>query len=171
MLETKRLLLRVLDANDAAKVQMLANQQSIADQTIMIPYPYPDGLASQWIAHLATMQVEGKQAVFAITIKATGELIGVVGLVIKDNGSVPELGYWLGVDYWGQGYMSEAVMAIIDYGFSELKLSKISALHFMQNAASGRVLEKCGFHFVRNSTCFVRKWDKEVAIKYYEIIK
>lgn len=92
MIETEGLLLRSLGAKDAARVQLLANNQDIADQTILIPHPYPDGLAAQWIAHLATMQIQGKQTVFAIILKATGELIGVVGLVIKDDNSVPELG-------------------------------------------------------------------------------
>lgn len=55
-----------------------------------------------------------------------------------------KLGYWLGVPYWNRGYMTEAVQALVGYGFTELGLNKITASHFARNPASGRVMQKLG---------------------------
>jgi len=71
-------------------------------------------------------------------------LIGSIGLEIKRENNNAELVYWLGKDYWGQGYATEAARAIISYGFDELKLHRIYARYLSHNLASGRVLEKLG---------------------------
>ena len=53
-------------------------------------------------------------------------------------------GYWLGKDYWNKGYATEAVKAVIGYGFEKLRLNRIYAGHFTKNPASGRVMQKTG---------------------------
>ena len=63
------------------------------------------------------------------------------------EGPAPELGYWLGLSYWGQGFATEAARAVIDYAFADLKLESIQAGARVTNPASRRVLEKCGFQW------------------------
>jgi RimJ/RimL family protein N-acetyltransferase len=56
-----------------------------------------------------------------------------------------EIGYWLGEEYWGLGIATEAVLAVVDYGFQTFDIHRIFAGVFERNSASMRVLEKAGF--------------------------
>jgi RimJ/RimL family protein N-acetyltransferase len=73
------------------------------------------------------------------------KLIGGCGIDPREDG--PEIGYWLGVAYWGQGYATEAVRALVDYGFGELCHDTLAAGARVTNPASRRVLEKCAFQW------------------------
>ena len=75
-----------------------------------------------------------------------GTLIGGCG-VGKLFGVDPEIGYWLGVPYWGNGYATEAARAVIDHAFTALGIDKLEAGARVSNPASRRVLEKCGFQW------------------------
>ncbi|MBF0545230.1 MAG: GNAT family N-acetyltransferase [Candidatus Riflebacteria bacterium] len=77
------------------------------------------------------------------------EMIGGIGLMVKEDVHrlTAELGYWLGEPYWGRGILTEAVRAIIPYGFEKLGLLRIYAEPYDFNLASCRVLEKSGFVF------------------------
>ena len=77
---------------------------------------------------------------------ADATVIGVGGIAMGE-GPAPELGYWLGLSYWGQGFATEAARAVIDYAFADLKLESIQADARVTNPASRRVLEKCGFQW------------------------
>ena len=72
------------------------------------------------------------------------ELCGAVGLQIADAHRHAELGYWIGVPFWGKGYATEAASAAVAFGFDMLRLNRIYAHHFAGNTASQRVLEKIG---------------------------
>ncbi len=72
-------------------------------------------------------------------------LIGACG--IDPYESVAEIGYWLGVPYWGQGYATEAARAVIDHAFGDLEHEALQAGARVSNPASRRVLEKCGFQW------------------------
>lgn len=90
---------------------------------------------------------------YAIVLKETGHPVGSIGLMVGEasNLKVPdnegEIGYWIGVPYWGQGLVPEAVREIMRYGFEDKQLDKIWCGYFDGNAKSKRVQEKCGFHF------------------------
>ena len=76
--------------------------------------------------------------------------MGSIGLITdsaRQYGSARSLGYALGIRYWGQGYMTEAVRAVIRFGFEKMSLDVISATCYPDNLASRRVLEKCGFQY------------------------
>jgi RimJ/RimL family protein N-acetyltransferase len=60
----------------------------------------------------------------------------------------PDLGYWLGVPFWGHGYATEAVRAVIDHAFADLDFDALGAGTRVTNPASRRVLEKCGFQWI-----------------------
>ena len=144
VLQTRRLTLRPFSLADAPEVQKLAGQPEVALMTIHIPYPYPDGAAEAWIATHAAGYEQGTTFIFAITHGEGGTLMGGISLMAdRDNGTA-ELGYWLGIPYWNQGFATEAAEAVLAYGFETLGLRRIYARYFRHNPASGRVMRKLG---------------------------
>jgi [ribosomal protein S5]-alanine N-acetyltransferase len=143
-LETARLRLRAFTADDAPRVQQLAGAREVADTTAVIPHPYPDGAAESWIAMHATAWREQRELVLASTLKDTGELIGAIGLVFDRTHELGELGYWVGVPYWGRGFATEAGRAVLGFAFREMGVHRVQAHHFARNPASGRVMLKMG---------------------------
>jgi RimJ/RimL family protein N-acetyltransferase len=143
-LETDRLRLRAFTVDDAPLVRELAGAREVAATTLNVPHPYEEGMAEAWIATHAPAYAADEIATFAITLAGTGELIGSIGLRIGRSHARAELGYWIGVPYWGRGYATEAAVAIIAFGFEELRLNRIYAQHMVGNPASGRVMQKAG---------------------------
>lgn len=142
-LKTERLLLRPFTPADAADVQRLANNDAVSGPTLNMPYPYEPGIAEKWIsAHRRDWEFR-TSAVYAVTLTDTSLLLGTVSLTWI-NRSMAELGYWIGEPYWGNGYCSEAVEALIGCAFEKLGIEKIVAEHWRANPASGRVMQKAG---------------------------
>jgi len=144
-LQTGRLLLRPFVAEDADDVQRLAGDVRIARGTAAVPHPYPDGAAEQWIASHEALAEAGRELVFAVTLRASGELVGAASLLaISAAHARAELGYWIGPPYWSQGYATEAVRALVDWGTRDLVLTRIVARCLAWNTASAAVLRKAG---------------------------
>lgn len=141
VLETERLVLRAPRLGDAKAIAILANDRRIAENTARIPHPYKFADAKAWLESVNT--AAGEQT-YAITLG--GDVIGACGFEVRDDG-VPEIGYWLGVPYWGKGYATEAVRALIDHAFGDLDHAALQAGARVTNPASRRVLEKCGFQW------------------------
>ncbi|MDJ0536714.1 MAG: GNAT family N-acetyltransferase [Xenococcaceae cyanobacterium MO_207.B15] len=159
ILKTSRLILRPLSPNDAISIQNLASDFQIADTTISIPHPYPDGEAERYISKQIAEQQTGHSVTFAIELKAEAKLIGITELrEIETEHCVAELSYWLAVKAWGKGYMSEALKPVLSFGFTTLYLNKIYAYHMVRNPASGKVLQKNGFKPEGLLRQRVRKW-------------
>ena len=160
---------------DAAVVQKLAGDRDVALQTMNIPYPYKDGLAEQWLSTLADQFVEGKQAAFAIVARANdkpeGEFIGAIGLMIEPDHERAELGYWVGKPYWGNGYCTEAVRAILAYGFEQLGLRRIQAWHFFRNVPSGRVMRKIGMTHEGHLRQHIKRGNEVHDVEVYGILR
>lgn len=137
------MLLRPLVLSDADRVQELAGAREVAVGTLTIPHPYDDGVAEEWIAGRAGAWERRELVVFGQTTPDHG-LVGVVGVELEMDHLRGELGYWVGVPYWGRGYATEAAHAVLDYMFTDLGLRRVYARHYARNPASGRVLEKLG---------------------------
>lgn len=133
---------------DAADVQRLAGDRAVSDTTAVIPHPYGDGMAEAWIATHEDERVRGKQYVFAIARAVDEQLVGAIALrpVATEHENV---GYWIGREYWGNGYATAATRAVIALAFSCLDCLQVTASHLVRNPASGRVMEKCGLVLVR----------------------
>ena len=144
VLETERLVLRPYALADAPSVQRMCGDRAIAATTLAIPHPYPDGAAEQWLSTHAESFRQGTEAILAITLKPDGQVVGSIALSINKNHQRGELGYMVARECWNQGYCTEAVRALMGYGFSVLGLSRIQAMYFPRNPASGRVLQKLG---------------------------
>jgi RimJ/RimL family protein N-acetyltransferase len=142
VLETERLILRAPRLADAKAMATLANDRRIAENTARIPHPYSLDDAEAFIARANTRAGE---TAFVIAL-ANDTLIGGCGLgPLEDD--TPELGYWLGAPFWGKGYATEAVRAVVDYAFTEAGHDFLNAGARVTNPASRRVLEKCGFQW------------------------
>jgi RimJ/RimL family protein N-acetyltransferase len=140
VLATERLLLRAPFPQDAGAIARLANDRRIAVNTARLPHPYAIDDAEQFIA--SANRREG-EATYVITLE--GAPIGDCGVYRREGG--PEVGYWLGVPYWGKGFATEAVRALIDHAFGDLAHETLLAGARVSNPASRRVLEKCGFQW------------------------
>ncbi|RKX32096.1 MAG: GNAT family N-acetyltransferase [Verrucomicrobia bacterium] len=143
-LATERLNLRPFTLADAEFVRELAGAPAIYATTQNIPHPYEEGMAEKWIATHASNFYEGRGVQLAITLKEAGRLVGAIALTARPAHKRAELGYWIGLPYWGNGYCTEAAREVIRYGFETLGLHKINAHHLSENPASGRVMEKAG---------------------------
>ena len=146
LLETPRLWLRPVERSDASAIQMAAAVREIADTMISIPHPYPDGEAARYIARQQAEFNAGRAVAFAIELKKMNGFGGVIEVREIDREHLQaELSFWLKPDHWGQGFMSEAVQAVVPFGFEVLDLNRLYAHHMLRNPASGRILEKSGF--------------------------
>lgn len=144
-LATTRLVLRPLNLADVPTVQRLAGRREIAATTLSIPHPYSEQQAEDWITAQTDACAQGKGVVFAIESVQEKQLIGTMGLRDIDGEHCrAEMGFWIGMEWWGRGYATEAAWAVIRYGFESLGLNRIYAHHMVRNPASGRVLEKIG---------------------------
>lgn len=143
-LTTARLLLRPFVLGDAAQVHPLVSDYEIYRTTSNIPRPYDEGYAERWIATHADQFYTNQHVTLAITDAANSNILGAISLGTNRTHQRAELGYWVGVPYWGKGYGSEAAQAIIRYGFEVLDLHKIMARHMAGNPASGRIMQKAG---------------------------
>jgi ribosomal-protein-alanine N-acetyltransferase len=170
-LKTERLLLRPFDQTDGHHVQKLAGDIKVAATTALIPHPYEDGMAEDWIAtHEANWNL-GRGLVLAMTVPPDNSIIGAIGFTIAPEHNMAELGYWVGVPFWGKGYCTEAARALVDFGFSDLALNRIHAHHFGNNPASGRVLQKVGMKFEGCSRHAFMKWGEYLDIHRYGILR
>jgi len=168
---TERLVLRPFALSDATDVQRLAGDRAVADTTLNIPHPYPDGAAGQWISsHVACFQ-RREIMTLAITLRASGELAGCISLRLNDTHNRAELGYWMGVPYWNQGYCSEAARAVIAYGFEQMALNRIFAHHLTRNPASGRVMQKAGMAYEGMLRQHAKKLERYEDLAIYGILR
>ncbi len=94
---------------------------------------------------------------FALEFKENGKVVGSLGLEPRDEDAGlsqtlagREIGYALSKEYWGRGLMPEAVKAVIDYCFAALNFDYLTCGHFDHNDRSRRVVEKCGFSFLKS---------------------
>lgn len=141
-LSTDRLVLRPFSPADAPDVQRLAGAREVADTTLGIPHPYPDGAAEGWIATHRESAASGTFYTFAIARKEDGALVGAIRLTVNQTHNKAELGYWIGVPFWRNGYATEAACKAVEFGFEMVGLNRVFARCFTRNPASARVMQK-----------------------------
>jgi RimJ/RimL family protein N-acetyltransferase len=170
-IRTARLRLRPIAIEDAATVQRLAGRREVAAMTRSIPHPLSLTQAEEWVRTKQAEIAEGKAEVFAVVLESTGELIGAIGLHVDAEHRSAELGFWIGVDWWNQGYATEAASAVVRHGFQVLGLNRIHAHHMTRNPASGRVLEKAGMRREGLLRQAIRKWDNFEDVVVYAALR
>ncbi len=170
-LQTERLILRAFQMDDAPVVKMYASEKVIAANTLTIPHPYIQEMAEEWIGTHKEAFEDGQAVRFAITLGESGKLIGAIGLEINAAHERAEIGYWIGKPHWGNGYCTEAIIAVLQYGLDALGLERIFATHFRKNPASGRVMQKAGMKYEGRLRHHVKKWGEFVDLEMYSILR
>jgi RimJ/RimL family protein N-acetyltransferase len=142
-LKSSRCTVRSLRETDAASMARHANDKRISRQ-LRDRFPHPYTLADAQ-AFIAAVGAHEPPICFAIAVD--GCAIGGIGVERQSdvNRCAAELGYWLGVQYWGQGIATDAIKAITPWAMDALDLQRIFAQPFADNVASCRALEKAGF--------------------------
>src|SRR4051794_24939379 len=141
VLETERLVLRRPTLADVKAITALISDLRVSINLRRVPHPYFEEHAIEFVRSLAD---EIRNTVFLIEAEAAP--VGVVGVDWR-HPDAPELGYWLGVDYWGRGYGTEAARAVIDSTFEEFCIDTLFSGARVANPASRNILEKCGFQW------------------------
>ena len=168
MIETERLVLRHWTLGDAERLFTLASDPLV-------------GPACGWAPHRTVEESRaliaegplGKAESYAIHLKPTGRIIGSISLkdAVEDfdiaaQGDL-EVGYWLGSDYWGQDFASEALDAMVRRAFCDLGRDVVWCGFFEGNERSRRCMEKRGFTFVKSVAAFERPSLGDTAKAYY----
>jgi len=158
-LETARLLLRTPNLSDASNMQQILQGLEVSKNLSRVPHPYPENGAVEYLERIAGTddQFDTK---FSI-IDRNGQFCGMTGY--GRQGEVPQLGYYLGPQYWGNGYMSEACKAVIGWMFEAAEPAYVKSGVFATNAASLAIQKKFGFEEVGRSTlhCLAQNADFE----------
>ena len=141
VLETERLMLRRPTLADVKAIAALANDRRIAEMTRRLPHPYTQDHAIEFVRAMAA---DARETVFLIEDNFVP--VGLVGVDWREP-EAPELGYWLGVDHWGQGFGTEAARAVIDFTFEEFAVEHLISGARVANPSSRNILEKCGFQW------------------------
>ena len=144
VIETPRLILRKARMSDVPDIYAYAQDREVARHVLW------EAHASLWetrafVSFLRWQYRGGHPSSWCIVFRETGKVIGTVGYMsyVPDNATV-EVGYSIAREHWGQGLMTEALSAVIGETFRTLDIHRIEAMHFTDNPASGRVMEKCG---------------------------
>ncbi len=145
---THRLALRAMRLSDAPFLAREGARPEVARMVARVPVPMPALSAEMFILIMQAREDAGLCQARLITRREDGAPMGVIGLHGRKQAS-RDLGYWLARDFWGHGFMSEAAAAMIDLA-RERGFTGLTAGHFADNPASGRVLEKLGFAYTDN---------------------
>jgi len=171
-LRTTRLLLGRFMPEDASELQRLAGERAIADTTLSIPHPYTLDHALAWIGTQHREAVRRRSTNFAVRLAPGSSLIGSVGLRdIDAEHQQAELGFWIGREWWGSGYASEAANEVVRFGFDELGLNRIYAHHMVRNPAAGKVLRRIGMQQEGVLRERVRKWGVYEDVVVYATLR
>lgn len=157
LIETKRLVLRPVCESDDEAIFEYSKNPNVGPNAGW--KPHESVAETRELMKAVFVKADG---VFAIVLKESGKLIGSVGIISdpkREYDGARMLGYAIGEEYWGKGYMTEAAGAVIEYGFEELKLDLISAYCFPFNKRSKRVLEKHGFTYEGTLTKCEKRFD------------
>ena len=147
ILETERLILRPWQDSDAEDLYRYASDPRIGP---IAGWPIHTDIENS--RQIIKDILSGAQT-YAVVPKSEGHAVGSIGIMVGKASNIEiaedegEIGYWIGVPFWGRGLIPEAMKEIIRYSFEELRLKKLWCGYFEGNEKSKRVQEKCGFSY------------------------
>jgi ribosomal-protein-alanine N-acetyltransferase len=146
ILNGQHIIMRAIHDDDIPHIQTYASSAEVARNTF-VPHPYPPDGAIHFVSHIRQGWEEETAYVFAIVAKEHDQFVGVMGLHPQVKHHLAEVGYWIGHPHWGKGYATEALQLLIQFAFETVGLNRVQAKHFVENPASGRVMQKAGMHY------------------------
>ena len=152
VIPSERVRLRPIRLSDAQNVQKYFAHWEISQQlSDRVPWPYPDDGAETFLRDVLLPDIEaGKNMAWAITLRGDDDLIGIIECRLPSAGSannptkLGDRGFWIAKEFWGQGYMTEAIVALQDYLFFELGIDSLEVTNAVANRASSRIKQKTG---------------------------
>lgn len=156
MMETERILLRPWRDEDAESLFKYASDPDVGPRAGWPPHKSVE--ESMEVIHTFF----NNDRTWAIELKETREVIGCIGYYTFGESNInigendAEVGYWVAKPYWNQGICTEALRRLIDYCIHEKSFRTLWCDFFIDNPASGRVMEKCGFHDTGEVNCCSR---------------
>ena len=171
VLETDRLRLRKLTMHDAQDIFDYSSDPQVAKHVLWEAHR-SIGESRAYLRYMLRKYRACEAASWGIEWKETGRIIGTIGFMwIQSDNAAAEVGYSLSRAFWNRGVMTEALRAVIDYGFSTLRLNRIEAIHELDNPASGAVMRKCGMQ--REGTLREKLFNKGkyVDVDLYAILR
>ena len=160
-IRTERLLIKTPEIDDKFELTQLINDKDVIKWLSEIPFPYTLCHAEEFIERSRERVL--KQESYNFMIFQDKKMIGGIGLSEFNNKSC-QVGYWLGKKYWGNGFATEALKSILDFGFDQLSLEKIYAAYKIGNEGSIRVLNKSGFEYSRKKYEYDSVLNEEVFL-------
>ena len=159
-IETERLILRAWKESDLSDFNEYARVEGVGE---MAGWNHHESLEKS--RQILELFIREKKTL-ALVEKQSGKVIGSLGLEDRDHDGTGEkagreIGYVLSKARWGRGLMPEAVSAVIDYCFRELSYDWLTCGHFLWNHQSARVIQKCGFQYVRDDILETRRGTEE----------
>lgn len=146
-LETERLILRPFHMDDAPLVHAYLSDERITVNMRRIPHPCSLEWVENYLRQATTEDIGQGRYQFAVDRKSDQQLVGRINIRVTKEHHHAEIGYWIGVPHWGQGYATEAGRRILRFGFKDLGLHRIIGTCYSWNAASARVLQHLGMRY------------------------
>lgn len=146
-MKTERLILRKILVRDTDDMFEYARRADVTRYLAWSPHPSRN-YTKEYLEYIATRYAAGEFYDWAVTEAKTGKMIGTCGFTKFDYSSnSAEVGYVLNPVFWGRGYAHESLEAVLEFGFTNLKLNRIEARHMEGNYASRRVMDKVGMTY------------------------
>lgn len=165
-LQTQRLLLRPMERSDFADMYDYARREDTSRYLVWTPHPSPE-YTRNYLCYIARLYRKGQFFDWAIVEKSSGRMIGTCGFSKLDlQHHVGEIGYVLNPTRHGRGYATEAVMRVLEYGFTELGLNRIEGRYIADNIPSRRVMERCGLNYegVLRQSMLIKGVYRDIAV-------
>jgi len=141
-LETERLILRKSTKNDAYDILEYGSDEGTVE--------YLNWAGVKTVEEALTVIMDfhwSKPGIWVIELKENKKCVGTINLQIIPEHEKAEFGYVLNRNYWNNGYMTEALSALLELCFKKLDLNRIESIHYVGNEGSGRVMQKCGMKY------------------------
>ncbi|MBS1518235.1 MAG: GNAT family N-acetyltransferase [Bacteroidetes bacterium] len=135
-------------AKHRADIVMILNNENVAKWLLSPPFPYTEKDADYFLDKCSQINENGISVHFAV--EKEGRMIGGTGLKKAKDGKT-EVGYYIAEEHWNKGYGTEVLNRMLGIGFANPEINEIYAEVFEGNAASERIILKCGFRFLRES--------------------
>lgn len=144
-LHDARIALRPWRAEDVPAIVRACANPEVVQFLMSLPSPYTEDDARAWLAKLEPQRQAGTSLNMAIADRRTDEPLGLVTARVSNRSRSAEIGYWLAREAWGRGHMTAAVRLLCAWLFDELGLGRIELTTAVENHASQRVAQRCGF--------------------------
>lgn len=166
VLNTERLLLRKMLQKDTNDMYEYASRADVTEYLTWSPHISP-AATEEYLCSLDALYREGRFYDWALIIRESGKMIGTCGFTSFDyaNNSA-EIGYAMNPAFWGNGYMREAALAVMGFGFSEMLLHRIEAKYIIGNERSRKLMENCGMTYegIHRSSMLIKGEYRDIGV-------